>query len=156
MRFSALILSLLLLSAFLVPASALEVEGPGRCLRCGMDRVRFARSCALVLYADGGSAGTCSLHCALEEMGRNQARPVARLKVADYRTRVLLDAERAVWVVGGDLKGVMTSPAKWAFSDETSAEGFLKEHGGKVLPYPEVTRQVLEEIKEMNQPAEME
>lgn len=35
--------------------------------------------------------------------------------VGDYNTKRLIDAEKAVWVIGGGKQGVMTKRAKWAF-----------------------------------------
>jgi len=52
--------------------------------------------------------------------------------VADYNTKKLLPAEKAVWVIGGGKTGVMTKRAKWAFSDKQGADAFIQKNGGLI------------------------
>lgn len=125
------------------PAEAPKVEAPAECLHCGMNRPRFARSRMLVTYADGATAGTCSIHCAAIELKAQAAKAVASIQVGDYgrEGHPLIDARGATWVVGGDLPGVMTPLAKWAFSSKTEAEAFVSKHGGKLATYDEALDQ---------------
>lgn len=68
-----------------------EVENPKPCKQCGMDSVAFSYSRMMILYADGTTAGTCSLNCAAVEMKENKGKQVKSLKVADYNSRKLID-----------------------------------------------------------------
>jgi len=137
-------------------AFALEgVEGPVDCLRCGMNRVFFAYSRALVSYTDGSQAATCSIHCAVEDTLKS-GKKLASLKVADYYSKELVDAASATWVVGGKEGGVMTSPGKWAFARPEGASRFVKEQGGSVTPWEQVLKLLKDEVAEMDQPAPAE
>ncbi len=101
------------------------------CKHCGMDRTKFAHSRMLVEYDDGKQVGTCSLHCTTKELKHSDGNNPVAVMVADYYTHKLLNADDAVWVVGGDRKGVMTMRAKWAFESSDGAQRFIAEHGGK-------------------------
>lgn len=150
---------LVAVSCFLIAAlvsAADSVEGPGKCVSCGMDRGVFARSRAVVSYTDGSTVGTCSIHCAVEEIRKSAAKKVAQLQVADYSSTRLIDARSAVWVVGGKERGVMTSPAKWAFADGEQAQQFLKQNGGSITPYQQVLQAVRQEVEEMAQQPDLE
>jgi len=54
------------------------------------------------------------------------------IQVGDYKTKALIDAETATWVLGGSKPGVMTKRAKWAFASRADAEAFVKENGGSL------------------------
>jgi nitrous oxide reductase accessory protein NosL len=120
-------------------------EGPARCIQCGMDRAAYAHSRTLITYADGTSAGTCSLICAVVETEQHKEKQVQSLKVADYATHALIPAETATWVVGGRKRGVMSLVARWAFAKEEDAQAFVRENGGQVVPYDQVVKGVREE-----------
>jgi len=59
-------------------------------------------------------------------------------------------------VVGGKKKGVMTSPAKWAFSGDSEARKFVEQSGGSITPFDQVMRAVREEVDQMDQTDELE
>jgi hypothetical protein len=141
-----LITCLFLTSAF---AGAIEpVEGQIACTKCSMDRNVFAQSRMLVEYADGSSAGVCSLHCAAVEQRDNAGKQVSSLMVADFNTRKLLDARRAAWVVGGKQAGVMTSLAKWAFGKTEDALLFMKQNGGVLSSFEQAMNSAINEVLE--------
>lgn len=122
-----------------------KVEPPQACKQCGMDRVAFAHGRMLIIYADGTSAGTCSLNCAAVEMKVNKGNRVTSLKVADYVTRKLLDARSAIWVIGGNKQGIMTEIPKWSFARKADAEKFVKENGGRITGFDEALNLALRE-----------
>lgn len=117
---------------------AIKVEEPANCTICGMDRRVFAHSRALVTFEDGSTVGTCSISCARETVDKNTGKTLKLVQVADYSTKLLIDAKTSVWVIGGSKKGVMTSIAKWAFAERSGAEKFVREFGGKVTEFDEV------------------
>ncbi|MBJ6724495.1 nitrous oxide reductase accessory protein NosL [Geomesophilobacter sediminis] len=100
------------------------------CAFCGMDRLTYGYSRALVRFADGTQEATCSLNCAVFKIDEKKQTPVKELLVADHDTRQLVAAAKAYWVIGGDERGVMTRRPKWAFADQRAAEHFVQEHGG--------------------------
>lgn len=107
------------------------------CSLCGMDRKAYGYSRMLVSYSDGPRVGVCSLHCAVAEMDGNEGREVASLQVADRDTRQLIDAEKAVWVMGGSKRGVMTQRPKWAFATREAAQKFIAANGGAIVGWDE-------------------
>ncbi|HEX9022451.1 MAG TPA: nitrous oxide reductase accessory protein NosL [Geobacteraceae bacterium] len=122
-----------------------RVEPPKSCKQCGMDRVAFAHGRMLILYADGTSAATCSLNCAAVEMKANKGKRVKSLKVADYTTKKLVEAESAIWVMGGSKPGIMTEMPKWAFAKKNDAVKFIKEYGGRITDFNEALNLALRE-----------
>jgi copper chaperone NosL len=122
-----------------------KVESPAGCKQCGMDRVAFAHGRMMVVYADGTTAGTCSLNCAAVEMKANKGKKVNALKVADYGTKKLIDARAAVWVIGGSRDGIMTEMPKWAFAKKEDAQKFVKDHGGRITNFDESLNLALRE-----------
>jgi nitrous oxide reductase accessory protein NosL len=141
-----LCVTLQLLSVY--SSAADTVENPKHCKQCGMDLDVFAKSRMVIGYADGTTVGVCSLHCAAAEMKQNKDRQVKSLMVADYTTKELIDVKTAIWVVGGNKEGVMTSVAKWAFAKEEDAQKFVKENGGKVAPFDQAMKAAEEEVGE--------
>ena len=145
-----LIMSLLFTASFAVAMDM--VEDPTSCKQCGMDRTTFAQSRMLIVYTDGSTVGVCSLHCAAAEVQQNRDKEVRSLLVADYSTKELIDAKKAIWVVGGKKPGVMTSLAKWAFAREVDARRFVEENGGIVNSFEQVMKSATMEV--MDQAAE--
>ena len=125
--------------------AAEKVENPKDCKQCGMDRVAFAHGRMMVVYADGTTAGTCSLNCAAVEIKINKGKKVNALKVADYTTKKLIDARTAIWVIGGSKDGIMTEMPKWAFAGKGDAEKFVKENGGRIADFDEALNLALRE-----------
>ncbi|HEY3275614.1 MAG TPA: nitrous oxide reductase accessory protein NosL [Syntrophorhabdaceae bacterium] len=116
------------------------------CSNCGMDRERFNTSRMVVEFSDGTTKAVCSLRCAIDEMGRHQDKAVKSIKVADYNTKKLIDAEKAFWVVGGERPGVMARVGKWAFEKKEDAEVFIKTNGGNLATFKEATAAAREEM----------
>ena len=105
------------------------------CSNCGMDRKAFGYSRMLVNYKDGTRVGVCSLHCAVTDIDAKKGRSPASLMVADRDTRSLIDSEKAIWVIGGNKRGVMTQRAKWAFTTKNAAQSFVDSNGGKIVDW---------------------
>ncbi len=103
-----------------------------KCKYCGMSPDHFTWSRVILEYEDGTKVATCSLRCACVELASNMGVGLTRILVGDYQTKELIDAETAVWVVGGDKHGVMAKTGKWAFAKKEDAEKFKLEHGGIV------------------------
>jgi copper chaperone NosL len=134
------ILIFLSLSFLLASATAFahdKVEAPKSCKVCGMDRSMFAQSRMLIVYSDGESVGTCSLHCVATQLKENPGKKARSLLVADCKSRTLIDAQSAIWVIGGEKSGVMTELAKWAFAKKEDADAFVKVNGGKIAGFNE-------------------
>lgn len=135
---------ILALCLFVAPAAlaaqpADVVQGP-LCQQCSMDRAKFSHSRMTIEYKDGTTVSSCSLHCIAVELANSIDRIPVLLRVADYDSKELIDAERAIWVVGGSKKGVMTAQPKWAFAGRPQAERFVKENGGSITDFDAVIK----------------
>lgn len=118
------------------------------CKYCGMDRETFGHSRMLLEYTDGTSAGTCSIHCTTIELTSRTGMVPCSLKVGDYKSRKLIDAYKAFWVIGGSKQGVMTSRAKWAFQNEQDARDFVTLYGGEVAPFYAAMKAAFDDLHE--------
>ena len=116
------------------------------CKYCGMDRKQFAYSRMFVECEDGSTGGTCSLHCMAIELALQIDKTPTAIQVGDYLTQTLIDADKAIWVVGGDKPGVMTRRAKWAFQSKEKAERFIKEHGGALVNFEDAMKNAYEDM----------
>jgi copper chaperone NosL len=110
------------------------------CQICGMDRQKHLPGRMLIVYDDGSKAGTCSIRCTAVDMVAHREKTIAGMMAADYVTEKLIDAWKAVWVIGGGRTGIMSRRAKWAFEEKAAAEKFVREHGGKVAAYDEAMK----------------
>ncbi|OGW35935.1 MAG: hypothetical protein A2X58_12185 [Nitrospirae bacterium GWC2_56_14] len=128
-----------------------DINDHRSCGYCGMDRKAYGFSRMLVQYEDGTVVGTCSLHCAVVELDANPGKTVKVLLVADRYSRTLLDAEKAIWVMGGKKRGVMTEQPKWAFQSKEGAEVFIKANGGKIVTWAEALAAAREEATRRSQ-----
>jgi len=110
------------------------------CLFCGMDRAKFAHSRIYIEYDDNSTIGTCSLRCAAVDMAVNIDKAPQIIMVGDFNAKTLIDAEKAVWVVGGEKMGVMSKRAKWAFENKKDAEAFVGAQGGEIATFEEAVQ----------------
>ena len=129
-------------------APADDIQAHGSCPFCGMDRGKFAHSRVLLQYDDGTVQATCSIHCAARDMASHMDKYLKGFWVGDYRTRNLIDAEKAVWVLGGNKTGVMTKRAKWAFGSKEDAEQFIALDGGKICIFEDALRASYDDMYE--------
>ena len=148
MRFFLLIVFLLYLSvAFAAPEVVPDdARKSPSCHYCGMDRAKFSHSRMLIEYEDGTRVAICSLHCAAVELANTIDRVPVKLSVADYDTKKLIDAEIAVWVMGGSRKGVMTGHAKWAFASREAAGRFIQANGGRLATFDDAIKAAYDDM----------
>jgi nitrous oxide reductase accessory protein NosL len=126
-----------------------DVRDHPECRYCGMKREQFAFSRMVVRYRNHPDAATCSIHCTAIDLALNTDRMPEAILVGDYGTRKLIDAERAVWVVGGKKGGVMSIRGKWAFEARKDAEAFISQNGGRISFFDEAMKATFEDIDEM-------
>lgn len=125
-----------------------DIQEAGKCAYCGMDRQKFNFSRMVVEYDDGSSLGACSLHCAAIDIAVHMDRVPRKIWVGDYNSKKLIDAEEAIWVIGGDKPGVMTRRAKWAFGSRAGAEQYIKTHGGEIAMFDGAMSAVYQDMYE--------
>ncbi len=146
------VLVVVLVAAFFLAAAASyaqvqeDIAAQKNCRVCGMSREMFSQSRFLVEYDNGSVSATCSARCAALDMSLNMGRMPKSIRVADFTTRQLIDAEKAYWVIGGKKEGVMSSRAKWAFQKKQEAEGFRAKNGGKPGTFQEALKASFEDM----------
>jgi nitrous oxide reductase accessory protein NosL len=100
-----------------------DIEHHASCKLCGMDRNTCKYSRVLIDYDNGSSQGFCSLHCAAADLAVSLDKTPRTVRVADFESKQLINAESAFWVVGGRLRGVMTGQGKMGFFNERTGGG---------------------------------
>jgi len=145
-RMIAVMLVLLVAGAAAVFAQGDDIKQHPSCKYCGMDREKFGHSRMFIEYDDGTSVGTCSIHCATVDLALHIDKTPKALWVGDQGSRKLTDAEKATWVAGGNLPGVMTKRAKWAFEKKEDADKFVKENGGTLASFDEAVKFAYEDM----------
>ena len=132
--------------------ACLLTAGPGFaetvCFHCGMEKAKFGRSWVVIEDDSGRRTGVCSVHCAAIDLVVNKDALIKTITVGDYLTHKQIDAYKAYWVIGGDLPGVMTANAKWAFQKEADAKAFIRQHGGREAVFEEVIRAAFSDLYE--------
>jgi nitrous oxide reductase accessory protein NosL len=112
-----------------------ELKKYPKCPYCGMDRSQFHHSRHLVQYADDLVDGTCSIHCLSISLSLNIDRGPKAIWAADYGSpdaiKPLIDVDKATYLVGSGLPGVMTGRSKKAFATLEAAKGAQSKHGGE-------------------------
>jgi len=145
-RILIILLATLLVSPGLFAADLTDAHEHSSCSYCGMDRVKFAHSRMLIEYSDGSVVGTCSLRCAAVELSLSIDKIPEQIRVGDFDSKELIDAEQAFWVVGGSKPGVMTARAKWAFKSEAAAKGFSAANGGELVGFDGAIKAAYEDL----------
>ncbi len=109
------------------------------CPYCGMNRRQFHHSRALVQYSDDLPDATCSLHCAAISLSINIDRGPKAIYVADHGAaadvKPLIEVEKASFLVGSSLPGVMTKRSKVAYGTEAAAKASQAANGGEVVGF---------------------
>ena len=124
---------------------ALAAEG-NDCYYCGMRRAEYGHSWVEIRYKDGSVLGFCSLHCASVHLALHPESVPGEIRVGDYLTRKMIDADKAHWVIGGRKMGVMTARAKWAFASRGDAERFVAENGGRLATMDEALEAAIDDM----------
>ncbi len=110
-----------------------------KCPYCGMDRTQFHHSRMLVHYSDDLADGTCSLHCAAISLSLNIDREPKALWVGDNAApgeiKPLVEVDKAVFLVGSRIPGVMTANSKVAYGDTAAARATQAANGGEIVDF---------------------
>ncbi|MDO5693943.1 MAG: nitrous oxide reductase accessory protein NosL [Pseudomonadota bacterium] len=110
-----------------------------RCPYCNMDRTQFHASRMLIQYGDDLVDGTCSIHCAALSLGLNIDRQPKTMWVGDNAAagdvKPLVEVDKATFLVGSKIKGVMTQRSKVAYGDKAAAEASRKANGGELVDF---------------------
>lgn len=126
-----------------------ELEKYPRCVVCNMDRRQYHYARHLLHYGDGHAEGTCSINCAAECMLRERRRGFTAIYAPDYgvagEPKLLIEVSTAIYLIGSDLRGVMSPVSKYAFSDKAKAEAVIAVAGGRLGSFAEAIAASLED-----------
>jgi copper chaperone NosL len=110
-----------------------------KCPYCGMSRKEYHHSRMLVQFSDDLADGTCSIHCTAISLAVNVDRVPKAIYAADNAATTeplpLTDAEKATFLVGSDIKGVMTRRSKVAYATAEAAAAAQAKHGGETTDF---------------------
>jgi copper chaperone NosL len=126
-----------------------DITSHPECAYCGMDRKEYAYSRVLLKYRDGSEVGLCSVHCAGLDLALHPEKVPARILVGTYDHGKLVDAEKAVWVLGGSEHGVMSIRGTWAFEKKEDAEAFIRDRGGSITSFRNIMTATFEDMWEI-------
>ncbi|MDP2795805.1 MAG: nitrous oxide reductase accessory protein NosL [Sulfurisoma sp.] len=120
-------------------ANESDIEKYPKCPYCGMDRKQYHHSRMLVHYSDDVADGTCSLHCAAISLSLNVDREPKVLWVGDNAAagdvKPLVEVDKATFLVGSKLPGVMTANSKVAYGGEDAARTSQAANGGELVKF---------------------
>ncbi len=127
-----------------------ELEKHPRCVICHMDRRKFHDARHLLHYGDGSAQGTCSVNCAAECMLRERRRGFRAIYAPDFgaagEPKPLVEAASATYLIGSDLRGVMTPVSKVAFASRDAALQARAVYGGEIAGFAAAGAAALEEM----------
>jgi nitrous oxide reductase accessory protein NosL len=116
-----------------------DIEKYPKCPYCGMDRKQYHHSRMLVQYSDDLADGTCSLHCAAISLSLNVDREPKALWVGDNAAagdvKPLVEVDKASFLIGSKLPGVMTANSKVAYGTEEAAKAAQAANGGELVKF---------------------
>jgi len=101
------------------------------CPVCGMSLKMYYKTSHAVILKDGKKKQYCSIRCLAVDYPAIKS-SLAQTLVVDLKTEKLIDADKAVYVIGSKVPGTMTMVSKLAFSDEASANAFMAKMGGEL------------------------
>ncbi|MBN9696074.1 MAG: nitrous oxide reductase accessory protein NosL [Zoogloea sp.] len=135
-----------------------EVQRNTRCPVCGMYPAMSPQWMAQVVFNDQSASSFDSpvdlfrfLNNMLAFDKRHKPADVGAVWVADYGTRAWTDARTAFYVTGSQARGPMNEPNLPAFATRAAAEAHARTQGGRVLGYPEITRELLRSLGNAHQ-----
>ena len=116
-----------------------DIEKYPKCPYCGMDRKQYHHSRMLVHYSDDVADGTCSLHCTAISLSLNVDREPKGIYVGDNAAsaeiKTLVEVSQATFLIGSQIKGVMTKNSKVAYGGEAAAKAAQAGNGGELANF---------------------
>jgi copper chaperone NosL len=125
------------------------------CKICGMISAEYPGPKAQIQYKKGESETFCGTpHMFMATLHPERPRNISAIYVHDmgqadwdHPKNEWIDAKEAYYVLGGDKKGPMGDPLV-PFSALEGAESYVKEHGGRIVRFDEITVDMLSPTKQ--------
>ena len=126
------------------------VQRSARCPVCGMYPYRTPQWTAQIVFNDQSASSFDSPVDMFRFLGtmalfdkQHKAADVGAIWVADYGTKAWVDAKKAFFVHGSKALGPMNDPNLPAFATREAADTHVRDQGGKVLGYADITRELI-------------
>jgi nitrous oxide reductase accessory protein NosL len=120
-------------------ANVNDIEKYAKCPYCGMDRKQYHHSRMLIQYSDDLADGTCSLHCSAISLSLNVDREPKAIWVGDNAApgdiKPLVEVDKASFLIGSKIPGVMTANSKVAYGAEDAAKAAQTAQGGELVKF---------------------
>lgn len=113
------------------------------CPLCSMNLQMFWKTTHWLTFSDGMKTGYCSIHCASKAYEKRTLE-IDKWEVADYDTKLLINAYKAHFLIGSDLPGTMTPISKLAFGSVSTAQEYQKKHQGTVSDFNRALEKAIE------------
>lgn len=114
------------------------------CPYCGMDRRFFHKTRMLIQYGNDVPDPLCAIHCAAISLALNLSLDPKAIYVADNAVdrdpRPLIEVEKATFLVGSDIPGIMTANSKVAYGSVEAATAVMNRHGGRLMDFQQTIR----------------
>lgn len=106
----------------------------GQCPVCGMVRSMWARTW-ITFDEFKNVSQVCSFHCLADWMNKSGREPTNVMLAVYHQPEKTIPANQAFIVMGSAAAGTMSPVSKIVFADQTMAEHFAQNCGGKVVDY---------------------
>ena len=117
-----------------------------RCDHCGMGRNNWART-RHEFQNSKGRFYVCSIYCTAALSIKMKEEP-ENVKVAEYfQPEGMLDADKAVYVIGSAASGTMTRTSKIAFASGEEAKKYIFKYGGTVSGFKAALSEAKKEVQ---------
>jgi len=113
------------------------------CIICGMWIDQYLMTRHVVVLKDGQVHSFCSFACAANYYDGHKD-TIKEIKAADFMTEKLIDAQKAYYLEGSSVPGVMSYTSRIAFEKKSDAEKIRKKKGGRVIDFIQALRNQLE------------
>lgn len=115
--------------------SAATAEERASCRVCGMWIDEYKKTAAELVYKDGSKQSTCGVACMLREVeDAGGISAFQSVKVHDWVSGELVDAEKATYVLGSNVIPDMV-PNYIAFAKLEDAQAFVTKEGGEIIDF---------------------
>ena len=108
----------------------------GFCNVCGMHLTKFYKTSHATTFKNGHKEQYCSIRCQAH-IDNEHSNKIKKIEVVDTKSLKLIDAKRAIYVVGSSKKGTMSPVSKYAFEKKEDALSFQKNFGGEIHNFEE-------------------
>jgi len=155
LRSGFMLLLLMIAVMRITPAFAADqvVDKETRCAVCGMFVAKYPNWLATLTMSDGevrhfdGVKDMMVFYFAPQKYGAKPGGTIGDIKVNDYYTLTPIDARKAFYVTGSDVKGPMGHEFI-PFATKEAAESFSKDHKGKsILSFESITAAEVEVMR---------